>query len=57
MAVKRHEGGIIRQARGSKEAGKGEGKDRQKEGCKMTGKGADGDKQGGEKKAKGVVKR
>ena len=41
----------------SQEAGKGEGKDRQKGGCKMTGKGADGDKQGGGKKAKGVVKR
>jgi hypothetical protein len=42
--------GVKRQAREREKTGK-------KGGCKMTGKGADGDKQGGEKKAKGVVKR
>jgi hypothetical protein len=71
VAVKRHEGGIIRQARGSKASDKGVGKDRQKGSVKWQAKGrikagkgrkkqATGTRKTGkvgEKQAKGGVKR
>jgi hypothetical protein len=71
VAVKRHEGGIIRKARGSKESDKGVGKERQKESVKWQAKGrikagkgrkkqATGTRKTGkvgEKQAKGGVKR